>query len=144
MRSEEEFDAMCRERFKMSARDVERALGTLDAAERLVVGEGRYWCDGDPRCEFYCAGMCDGADGAESCLLEGKIARGEENVYTFMLAPSPFPVYVTGTGLNDAARKLSNSFSDYARAGFWAGLNVKDIEFHVIPLGGDKSYKAVC
>ena len=32
MRSEEEFDAMCRVRFKMSARDVERALGTPDAA----------------------------------------------------------------------------------------------------------------
>lgn len=141
MRSEEEFDAMCRVRFKMSAREVERALGTPDAAERPVEGEGRYRCDGDPRCEFYCAGMCGGAG---SCLHEEEIAQGEENMYTFMLAPSPFPVYVTGKGLDDAARKLSNSFSDYARAGFWAGLNVKDIEFHVIPLGGDKSYKAVC
>ena len=133
MRSEEEFDAMCRVRFKMSARDVERALGTPDAAERPV--------EGDPRCEFYCVGMCDGAG---SCLHEEEIAQGEENMYTFMLAPSPFPVYVTGKGLDDAARKLSDSFSDYARAGFWAGLNVKDIEFHVIQLGGDKSYKAVC
>lgn len=55
-----------------------------------------------------------------------------------MLAPPSSPVYVTGKGLDDVARKLSVFFPDYAKT------SSRDIELYVISLVVDKSYKAIC
>lgn len=60
-----------------------------------------------------------------------------ERMHRFIVIPSPFPVYVRGMDMGDAASALSRKFEEHAIEGFTSALARGRIGFHIVPVSED-------
>lgn len=74
----------------------------------------------------------------EAARAQDKATRGD--LHRFMVAPSPFPVWVRGTDAEDALKALHRDFRRYVEAGFAAALDEDEVALTVIPLDGAHTY----
>lgn len=81
-------------------------------------------------------------------LLSQQVKTGDKekaedekgDLYRFMVAPSPYPVYVRGDDRQEATEALQEHLSEFALAGFEAALEDDEVGLTLIPLSGNNTY----
>ena len=75
-----------------------------------------------------------------ACEEETSDESGHEDLYRFMVAVSPFPVYVRAADSREANETLHEHLMQYALAGFEAALEDDEAALTVMPLDGNYTY----
>lgn len=60
--------------------------------------------------------------------------------HLFIIAPTPFPVWVPGASAEEALAELHDSFDECAIAGFVAALDRDDLGYTIVPVDGDHCF----